>query len=669
MTAELGQFFLILALCVSVLQSVVPLYGAHYGIRPYMQIGDRAAQAQLVLTGASFACLTYLYLVSDFSVQNVYLNSHTAKPLIYKISGVWGNHEGSMLLWILILAIFGAMVAGFGRNLPVDFKARVLGVHAIISTLFLLFVLLTSNPFMRIFPAPLEGQGLNPILQDPGLAFHPPFLYFGYVGFSMAYSFAVAGLIGGNINPAWARWVRPWTLAAWVALTIGIGLGSWWAYYELGWGGWWFWDPVENASFMPWLLGTALLHSAIVVEKRNTLKVWTIFLSITTFGLSLIGTFLVRSGVLSSVHAFANDPDRGLFILLILIVLVGGAFAIFAYRAREFAPGPMFATISRESGLILNNLLLSVAAATVFIGTLYPLFIDAFGLAKISVGPPYFNATFIPLMIPLLFAVPIGASLSWKRADLAGVLQRLRIVMGLTIAVFLLLLAMQGIGQALAAFFFGIATWLVLGSLFELVRRANLGKVPAVRSLELLRNTPRATMGMITAHAGVGVLVAGITGVSLWETEKVLNLPVGGDVAIGAYTMTLETVGPVQGPNYIATRGTFQLKKDGRDLALLTPERRQYSPGGETTTEAGIRTTLWSDVYVTIGEAAQTGNNAWVVRVYEKPLVVWLWIGATLMALGGMLSLTDRRLRIGVPRARRQKADIGAETPGAVAHG
>ncbi len=666
MIAELGQFLLILALCVALVQSVVPLYGAHYGIRAFMKVGDRAAQAQLILTATSFACLTYLYVVSDFSVQNVLINSHTAKPMIYKISGVWGNHEGSMLLWLLILAVFGAMVALFGRNLPVDFKARVLGVHSIVSTLFLLFVILTSNPFTRVFPTPLEGQGLNPILQDPGLAFHPPFLYFGYVGFSMAYSFAVAGLIGGNISPAWARWVRPWTLAAWVALTIGIGLGSWWAYYELGWGGWWFWDPVENASFMPWLMGTALLHSAIVVEKRNTLKVWTIFLAITTFGLSLIGTFLVRSGVLSSVHAFANDPDRGLFILLILIVLVGGAFALFAYRAREFAPGPLFATISRESGLIFNNLILSVATATVFIGTLYPLFIDAFGLAKISVGPPYFNGTFIPLMIPLLLAVPIGASLSWKRADLAGVVQRLSIVMGLSIGVCLILIAIQGLNQALAALGFGIATWLVLGSVFELVRRANFGRVPFARSLDLLGHTPRSTMGMVTAHAGVGVLVAGITGVSLWQTEKVANLPVGQSIEIGGYSLLLEKVRPVQGPNYAATRGEFRLQSNGRDLAMLTPERRQYLPGGQTTTEAGIRTTAWSDVYVTIGEPAQTGTEAWVVRVYEKPLVVWLWIGATLMAFGGVLSLTDRRLRIGAPKARRSM--VGG-VPQAVAHG
>ncbi len=658
MTAELGQFFLILAFCVSVLQATVPLYGAHKGILPLMQMGDRAAQAQLTLVGASFACLTYLFVVSDFSVQNVFMNSHTAKPMIYKIAGVWGNHEGSMLLWLLILAAFGALVATFGNNLPVDFRARVLGVHAIISTLFLLFVLLTSNPFNRVVPVPLEGQGLNPILQDPGLAFHPPFLYFGYVGFSMAYSFAVAGLIGGNINPAWARWVRPWTLAAWVALTIGIGLGSWWAYYELGWGGWWFWDPVENASFMPWLVGTALLHSAIVVEKRNTLKVWTIFLAITTFGLSLLGTFLVRSGVLSSVHAFANDPDRGLFILLILIVLVGGAFALFAWRARQFAPGPMFATVSRESGLILNNLFLMVAAATVFIGTLYPLFIDALGLAKISVGPPYFNGTFIPLMIPLMLAVPIGASLSWKRADLPGVMQRLWVVMVASIAVALLLLAFQGIGQALAAIGFGLATWLVLGSLFELIRRSNLFVAPLGRSVELLRSTPRSTYGMVVAHAGLGVLVAGITGVSLWQSEKVDALKVGDVMTIGGYQVTLERVDPVEGPNYLATRGVFLLERNGQRLAELTPERRQYSPGGQITTEAGIRSTLWSDVYVTIGEPAPNDASRRTVRLYEKPLVVWLWIGASLMALGGGLSLTDRRLRIGVPRARRSDPEV-----------
>ncbi len=654
MTAELGQFFLILAFCVSLVQLSLPLYGAHKGIVPLMVIGDRSAQAQLVLTAFSFGCLTYLYVVSDFSVLNVYQNSHTEKPLIYKISGVWGNHEGSMLLWILILTVFGAMVATFGRNLPLDFKARVLSVHASISALFLLFVLFTSNPFTRVVPVPLEGQGLNPILQDPGLAFHPPFLYFGYVGFSMAYSFAVAGLIGGTINSAWARWVRPWTLAAWVALTIGIGLGSWWAYYELGWGGWWFWDPVENASFMPWLLGTALLHTAIVVEKRDTLKVWTIFLSITTFGLSLLGTFLVRSGVLSSVHAFANDPERGLFILLILIILVGGAFALFAWRAKEFAPGPLFATISRESGLVLNNLLLCVACATVFIGTLYPLFIDAFGLSKVSVGPPYFNGTFIPLMIPLMAAVPIGSALSWKRADLAGVMQRLTIVLVLSIAACLILIATQGLDQALAAVGMGMATWLVLGSLFELVRRTNLFAVPVTRSLDLLRHTPRATLGMVTAHAGLGVLVAGITGVSLWQSEKVTNLPIGQSMELGAYTLTLDNVVPVEGPNYSATRGLISVSSNGRELAVLTPERRAYKPDGQTTTEAGIRSTTWSDVYVTIGEQSGADNKVWVIRAYEKPLVLWLWIGASLMAAGGLMSLSDRRLRIGAPRMRRR---------------
>lgn len=662
MVAELGQFFLILALCVAVVQVSIPLYGAHKSVPSFMQLGDRAAQAHLVLIAFSFGCLTYLYLVSDFSVQNVFLNSHTAKPLVYKIAGVWGNHEGSMLLWLLILSVFGALVATFGRNLPTDFRARVLSVHAMISVLFLLFVLLTSNPFARLVPVPLEGQGLNPILQDPGLAIHPPFLYFGYVGFSMAYSFAVAGLIGGDITAAWARWVRPWTLAAWVSLTIGIGLGSWWAYYELGWGGWWFWDPVENASFMPWLVGTALLHSAVVVEKRNTLKVWTIFLSIAAFGLSLLGTFLVRSGVLSSVHAFANDPDRGLFILFILIFLVGGAFGLFAWRAREFSRGALFAPISREGGLILNNLFLTVAAATVFIGTLYPLFIDAFGLAKISVGPPYFNGTFIPLMVPLLLALPIGASLTWKRADLRGVLQRLRLMIGLSIAVVLVLLAINGVDQALSALGMGIASWLVLGSLFEVMRRINLFTVPLSRSIALLRNTPRSALGMVTAHAGVGVLVAGITGVSLWQAETVQSMQVGDRVELGNYALVFDKIEPISGPNYSATRGMFSLEWDGRVLDVMRPERRQYRPGGQITTEAGIRSSFWGDVYVTIGENAQDGA-AWSVRVYDKPLVGWLWFGALMMAGGGVLSLSDRRLRIGVPKVRR------SNNQGAVAHG
>ncbi|MEC8165658.1 MAG: heme lyase CcmF/NrfE family subunit, partial [Pseudomonadota bacterium] len=427
MIVEIGHFALILALCVAVTQSAVPMIGAHQNNRGWMAVAGPTAVAQLGLLLISFFALMYAYVTSDFSVKNVAANSNSLKPMIYKISGVWGNHEGSMLLWVLILALFGAIVAGFGRNLPPGLKARTLAVQALVSVGFLLFIILTSNPFERLVPAPIDGRGLNPLLQDPGLALHPPILYAGYVGFSISFSFAVAALIEGKVDAAWARWVRPWTLLAWLFLTAGIALGSWWAYYELGWGGWWYWDPVENASFMPWLVGTALLHSAIVVEKRDALKSWTILLAILTFSLSLIGTFLVRSGVLTSVHAFATDPERGVFILLLLVIAIGGSLALYAWRAPQLQSGGLFQPISREGGLVLNNLLLTTSAATVFLGTLYPLFLEAFGGGKVSVGPPFFNATFIPLMVPLVIALGVGPLLPWKRADLGGVLARLKL--------------------------------------------------------------------------------------------------------------------------------------------------------------------------------------------------------------------------------------------------
>src|SRR5262245_30617062 len=653
MIVELGHFALILACFVALIQAALPLWGAQRGILPLMALARPAAQMQFLLVLGAFLALVQAFVASDFSVSVVAHNSHSLKPLLYKITGVWGNHEGSMVLWVLILTLFGALVATFGGNLPATLQARVLSIQAMIACGFLVFIVATSNPFLRVVPPPADGQGLNPLLQDPGLAFHPPFLYLGYVGFSMAFSFAVAALIEGRVDAAWARWVRPWTLLAWCALTFGIAMGSWWAYYELGWGGFWFWDPVENASFMPWLVGTALLHSAVVVEKRDALKSWTILLAILTFGLSLLGTFLVRSGVLTSVHTFANDPARGVFILLLLTIAIGGSLVLFAVRAPALKDSSLFAPLSREGGLLLNNLFLSVAAGVVFFGTLFPLFASAFGYA-VSVGPPFFNLVFGLLMTPFLCLLPLGPLLAWKRADLLAAAQRVWVA-GLVagMAVILLLYVTSG-SRVLAVFGLGLAAWLVVGAFADLAERVKLFRTPPAASWSRLRSVPRATLGMTLAHGGLGIVVAGIVAASAWRAEDILVMRPGQSTEISGYTVLFKGVTQVNGPNYAAERGEFVVSRGGEQLARLHPEKRFYPVQQQSTTESAIRTTGFGDLYVVLGDDQDNGARA--VRIYHNPLAPWLWFGAVIMVLGGLISLTDRRYRVGVPGRRRPRA-------------
>ncbi|WP_315745493.1 heme lyase CcmF/NrfE family subunit [Bradyrhizobium sp. SZCCHNR1075] len=653
MTAEAGSFALILALLISLVQSVVPFVALRRQEPTIAAFIRQAALGQFLFIAIAFACLTSLFVHSDFSVQVVAANSHTLKPLLYKVSGVWGNHEGSMLLWVLILSLFGAAVALFGTNLPDGLQSKVLGVHGMIGLGFLSFVVWTSNPFTRLVDPPLEGNGLNPILQDPGLAIHPPFLYLGYVGFSMAFSFSVAALIEGKVDASWARWVRPWVLAAWCFLTIGITLGSAWAYYTLGWGGWWFWDPVENASFMPWLAGTALLHSALVVERRNALLSWTILLGILTFSLSLIGTFLVRSGVLTSVHAFAQDPARGAFILAMILVATGGALTLFAIRAPTLKHGALFGAVSRESGLVLNNVVLTTAAATVFLGTFYPLVVDMIGKDKISVGPPYYNMTFVPIMVPLLLAMTAGPVLRWKRDALVDALRRLKTAAGLAALVFLGVLVATFGRHFLVAFFLGVSAWLIVGSLMVLAHRIRLGtSTPLARTLNLAATTPLAVYGLVLAHAGMGVTVAGITGMTAWAGEKIEMLRPGQSLQLAGYDVRLRSVGKVPGPNYEAERGVFEITRNGKPFTQLFSERRFYPVRQQLTTAAGIRTNLLWNVYVTLGDPDDKGS--WAVRFYYHPLMPLVWIGALMMACGGFVSLADRRFRVGAPRRAAQ---------------
>ncbi|MCW5698726.1 MAG: heme lyase CcmF/NrfE family subunit [Rhodospirillales bacterium] len=659
MTVELGHFSLVLALVVALVQGTIPLLGAHRNDHDLMMVARTAAIAQMLLVGIAFAALVHAYMVSDFSVRSVVMNSNSLKPMLYKISGTWGNHEGSMLLWVLILAVFGGVLAWFGGSLPPALKARALAVQAWLAFGFYLFILLTSNPFERLVPPAVDGRGLNPLLQDPGLAFHPPFLYLGYVGFSMAFSFAIAALIEGRVDAAWARWVRPWTLVAWVFLTIGITLGAWWAYYELGWGGWWYWDPVENASFMPWLAGTALLHSAIVVEKRDALKGWTVFLAIVTFGLSLLGTFLVRSGVLTSVHAFAVDPARGVFILALLLIIIGGSFALFAWRGPSLKGGGLFQPISREGGLLLNNLLLSVAAAAVLVGTLYPLVYQAITDGKISVGPPFFNAVFVPLMAPLLVAMAVGPLLPWKRGDLSPALRRLWVaavaVLGVTAVVWSQVTDMSlfgFLGMALAA-------WLLVGTLVELAGRIRLFRAPITDSLRRLARLPRSALGMTLAHAGLAIAIAGMAGAGAWKIERIQVMAPGDTVTVAGFTYTFEGAQPTRGPNYIATRGTFTVTRNGKPVATLEAEKRRYPVEKRETTEAAIHPTFWGDLYVVIGDQKNT-DGAHVTRIYFNPMIGWLWAGVAVMVIGGAVSLSDRRHRVGAPSRRRADVFGGA---------
>ncbi|ANK81866.1 MAG: c-type cytochrome biogenesis protein CcmF [Rhizobiales bacterium NRL2] len=650
MIPEVGHFALILALAVAAVQGSLPAIGAARRSDTLMAVAGPAAIAQFLLVGTAFSSLMYAYVVSDFTVVNVVENSHSAKPMLYKITGVWGNHEGSMLLWILMLAGFGAAVALFGQGLPATLKARALAVQAWIAAGFLTFTVFTSNPFLRVFPPPANGNDLNPLLQDPGLAFHPPMLYAGYVGFSMAFSFAIAGLIEGRADAAWARWVRPWALIAWIFLTAGVALGSWWAYYELGWGGWWFWDPVENVSFMPWLLGTALLHSAIVVEKRDTLKVWTVLLAILTFSFSLIGTFVVRSGVLTSVHAFATDPERGVFILALLSVAIGGSLILFAVRAPLLRPGGMFAPVSREGGLVLNNLLLVTATVTVFLGTMYPLFLDAVGGGKVSVGPPFYSATFVPLMTPLVAVMAVGPFLQWKRADLVGVAERLKIVAIITLLAALTVAYVTDGGSVLAVLAMGLAAWLFIGALVEWAGKIKLFRVPVRHSLARAAGLPRAAHGMTLAHAGLGVAIAGMIASTAWKVEEIRVMRPGETVEVGGYTYQFDGVRSVEGPNYSADRGTFTVTTDGRAVTVLEPERRSYLVQQRETTEAAIHTTGLADLYAVVGQSDDKGG--WTVRLYHQPGIPWIWAGAALMVIGGAFSLSDRRLRVGTPLRR-----------------
>ena len=659
MIIELGHFALALALVVALIQGFMPLAGAARGNTAWMAMAGPAAMAQFLLCALAFGALTHAYIVSDFSVIGVAENSHTAKPLLYKISGVWGNHEGSMVLWVMVLSLFGAAVAAFGSNLPRTLKARTLAIQGLIGVGFIAFILFTSNPYVRLDPAPLQGNGLNPLLQDPGLAFHPPMLYLGYVGFSVAFSFAVAALLEGRVDSAWARWVRPWTLAAWMFLTLGIGLGSWWAYYELGWGGWWFWDPVENASFIPWLTGTALLHSAIVVERREALKSWTILLAIITFSLSLLGTFLVRSGILTSVHAFAADPTRGVFVLMLLGVAIGGSFTLYALRAPAMDGGGVFSPISREGGLLINNLLLTTAAATVLLGTLYPLIADALELGKVSVGEPYFNSVFVPLMIPLLILAGIGPLLAWKRADLPGALQRLGLAAGLSIVVLVGTWIANGASwlNLAAGGGMALAVWLGVASITEWVSRV---RGPSGLSWQRMVNLPRSAYGMTIAHIGMAVLVAGVTGASAWKQERVESLKPGEHIDLVGYRFTFEGAREVQGPNYSAIEGRYVVSRDGQTIAVLTPEKRNFSQPAQQTTEAAIHTTFVSDLYAVIGDMDGT-EGAFVTRIYYEPFVPFLWYGVLLMSLGGLVSLSDRRHRIGAARRVAQPVAQPAE--------
>ncbi|OCW55782.1 heme lyase CcmF/NrfE family subunit [Hoeflea olei] len=654
MITEIGHFALVLALATAIVQSIAPLIGARRRDPGLMAIGPVAALTSTVLVSISFAALTYAYVVSDFSVLNVVENSHSLKPMLYKITGVWGNHEGSMLLWVLILALFSGLVALFGRNLPDTLRANVLAVQAWVTVAFLLFVLLTSNPFLRLDPAPAEGNDLNPILQDIGLAIHPPLLYLGYVGFSISFAFAIAALIEGRIDAAWARWVRPWTLTAWVFLTAGISMGSYWAYYELGWGGWWFWDPVENASFMPWLVGTALLHSALVMEKRDALKIWTVLLAILTFSFSLLGTFLVRSGVLTSVHAFATDPARGVFILGILVVFIGGALALFGLRAGTLKAGGMFAPVSREGSLVLNNLFLTTAAATVLIGTLYPLLLEATTGEKISVGPPFFNLTFGPLMVPLLMAVPFGPLLAWKRADLAGAAQRLMTAIGLSLLVGLGVVYMTTGAPVLAALGLALGVYLILGALTDLVLRAGLGRVSAGVAWARFAGLPRSAFGTALGHMGLGVTVIGVVAASVFSTETVQSMRPGDTVEAGGYQLHFDGVRQGHGPNYTYMSGEFTVFKGGAEVAKIASAKRMYQARGMPTTEAGILTFGASQLYIALGDPESNGGL--VVRVWWKSWVTFIWYGTVLMMIGGALSLSDRRLRVGAPnRARAVK--------------
>lgn len=651
MLVEAGHFALALALGLSLIQFIVPLWGARANDPVLMSVAPTTALAVLACVAFAFVALTVAYVTSDFSVLNVVENSHSTKPLIYKVSGVWGNHEGSMLLWVLILSFFGGIVAIARDSIPARLQANTLAIQAAITLAFLAFILTTSNPFDRVVPAPADGQDLNPLLQDLGLAIHPPLLYVGYVGFSISFAFACAALIDGRIDAVWARIVRPWTLTAWAFLTLGIAMGSYWAYYELGWGGWWFWDPVENASLMPWLAGTALVHSTVVMEKRDSLKVWTILLAILTFSLSLLGTFLVRSGVLTSVHSFAVDPERGTFILGILVVFIGGSLALFAWRAPRLQQGGVFAPISREGALVLNNLFLATACATVFIGTLYPLALEVMTGEKISVGEPFFNLTFVPLIVPLLLLLPFGQTLAWKRGNLLGAAQRLYAALGLSLLLTIVVFAFTHDGPVAAPLGIGLGTFLILGSLNEIVTRswAKGGDWAVMRRKAF--GLPRSAWGSAIAHAGVGLTVIGIAATA-WDVETLGTLRSGERLGVGPYEARLERIVPRREANFREDVATLTILRGGQELGTVDTMKRLYVTRGMPTTEAGIMTRGLSQIYVSLGEIQPDGSLG--MRLYYKPLVLLIWLGAVVMAAGGALSLTDRRMRIAAPAKSRR---------------
>ncbi len=662
MFTEIGHFALILATFIASLQMVFGFWGAQRRHAGLMQATDQAALVSFSLVLLAFAALMHAYIVSDFSLLAVWENSHQDKPLIYRIAGTWGNHEGSLLLWTLILTLFSACLVLAGRGLPSSLKARVLGVQGSIALGFLSFMVLTSNPFLRQAVLPIDGKGLNPLLQDIGLAMHPPMLYLGYVGFSMAFSFAVAALIEGRVDPAWGRWVRPWTLAAWVFLTAGITLGSWWAYYELGWGGWWFWDPVENVSFMPWLSGTALLHCAIVVEKRDAMKVWTILFAVLTFALSLVGTFIVRSGLLTSVHAFAVDPERGRYILVLLALSIGGSLGLFAVRAPIFKPGGLFAPISREGALLINNLLLAIAAAVVFYGTLWPLVVEALSGQKITVGGPFYDRTFVPLMAPLIIVMGIGPFMTWKRADAGAIAQRLGLVLGITAVIVVAVIFLRRGGAWLPYVGVGLAVWLIVAAAVEWWDRVGLRNGSIAGLWQRIARTPNAAHGMSLAHAGLGVAIIGMVGSTSWSVETITTMAPGETAALGQHCVRFNGVNTVPGPNYTALRGDLTVLKNCQDDWLsLAPEKRSYPVRAMGTTEAAINSRWNGDVYVALGDE-QNGKR--IVRAYFRAFVPWIWLGGILMVAGGLLSLSDRRLRLGIPR-RVRAAVAGKSTQSA----
>ena len=644
MIIELGHFFLALALSISIFQFLLPALGVKFNSYGMMRSASIAAFISFILVFLSFLSLVYAYITSDFSVSLVAKNSHSLKPLIYKISGVWGNHEGSLLLWVLILTFYSAAVAILGRRLPLKLISLVLSCQGLIAVAFISFILFTSNPFIRLFFPNIEGEGFNPILQDFGLAIHPPFLYLGYVGLSVTFSFSIAALLIGKVDTIWVKWVRPWTLIAWVFLTVGIALGSWWAYRELGWGGWWFWDPVENASFMPWLAATALLHSSIVAEKRDTLKAWTILLAIIAFSFSLLGTFIVRSGVLISVHSFASDPSRGLYILLLLIFFTGGGLALFAKKAPYLKSGSLFKPLSREGALVINNIIFASAAATVLLGTLYPIFIDAINNSKVSVGPPYFEAVFIPLMVPAILLCAFSPMLSWKRAVIENIIERIIAVFICALFLASLIIIMNdGSASAFLGLFLGF--WLICGTLYEFFIKVGIKssfKIFIQRAL----NLPRSAYGMSVAHIGVAIFIIGVTVSSAWRIDIEKPIILGEKTIVKDIEITFKSIKRVAGPNWNADRGEFEIITSNRDKHFLYPERRFYPASQVNTSEPAIMSGIFSDLYIVLGESHDNADS-YTLRIYYSPFISWIWFGILLMAIGGVLSLSDRKHRLG----------------------